>query len=450
MNDLRDRLDATVPALMAEHQIPGAAVGVSLNGQTLTFGYGITSVAHPLAVDERTLFQVGSISKTLLGAVIGLLLENGRLELDAPLAPLFPDVPGLDRRITLRHAITHTSGIDAQNMIADAPRILTGHTDDSIQASLEHFIEQPLMFDPGSDFTYSGPGIMVAAATVERATGRHYADLLRELVIVPAAMATTCTSADEAIFHRVAAPHGRSATRSPELLIDRGWQRHWQLPGWDVPGGGVVSNVSDLLRYADWSTSADAPKRLFEPLAGQGVTGHDIGLAWHLSETGGHPTMSHSGLTIGYASRLVLVPSCGLAYTVLTNSLHGAEIVGDIESMILGAAGIDTTPQHVWAVPADLAEALRGTYDCGFYGTISIGPGAHPGELAITANGARAAEGQYVIELEGADRVGLAGPDSLVVLSEDGTPGELVGFVQETNGSISAVRYHGRLDRRID
>ncbi|MGW4044558.1 serine hydrolase domain-containing protein [Streptomyces sp. NPDC004721] len=449
MPDLRARLDSAVPDLLAEHRVPGAAVGVALDGRTCATGYGVTNVAHPIAVDENTLFQVGSISKTLLGAVIGRLLEQGVLELGAPVAPLLGPDSGLDERITLRHTITHTSGIDAQNMIADAPRLLAGHADDSIQASLRHFAGRPLMFDPGTNFTYSGPGIMVAAAAVERATGRHYADLLRELVIEPAGMELTCTSADEAIFHRVAAPHGHGPDRSPELLVDRGWQRHWQLPGWDVPGGGVVSSAGDLLRYAAWSVSEAAPKRLFEPLASQGIAGHDIGLAWHLGETGGRPAMSHSGLTIGYASRLVLVPSTGLAYAVLTNSLHGEEFIRDLEKVILDAAGVDTTAASTRPVPSDLAEALQGTYDCGFYGTVSIVPGARPGELAITANGARAEEDQYVIELEGADRAVLAGPDSLVTLSEDGAQGSLVGFVREDDGTVSAIRYHGRLDRRI-
>nr|WP_237535330.1 serine hydrolase domain-containing protein [Streptomyces sp. SID3343] len=443
------RLDAVIPDLLAEHRVPGVAVGVAHDGHTLTTGHGVTNVAHPIAVDSNTLFQVGSISKTLLGAVIGRLLEQGTLDLDAPVAPLFGADSGIDERITLRHTITHTSGIDAQNMIADAPRILAGHRDDSIQASLRHFIRRPLMFEPGTDFTYSGPGIMLAAATVERATGRHYVDLLRELVIDPAGMETTCTSADEAIFHRVAAPHGRAADGGAELLIDRGWQRHWQLPGWDVPGGGVVSNVADLLRYAAWSTSDAAPKRLFEPLAGQGIEGHDIGLAWHLDEIGGHRAASHSGLTIGYASRLVLVPSAGLSYAILTNSLHGGEIVSELEKVILDAADVAVAAPSTQPVPADLAQALRGTYDCGFYGTISIVAGSRPGEMAILANGAHAREDRYVIELEGADRAVLAQPDSLITLSDDGTPGSHVGFVRETDGTVSAVRYHGRLDRRI-
>ncbi|MFF4759702.1 serine hydrolase [Streptomyces sp. NPDC001292] len=82
MPDLRARLDSAVPDLLAEHRVPGAAVGVALDGRICATGYGVTHVVHPIGVDENTLFQVGSISRTLLGAVIGRLMEQGVLELD--------------------------------------------------------------------------------------------------------------------------------------------------------------------------------------------------------------------------------------------------------------------------------------------------------------------------------------------------------------------------------
>ncbi|SCE99117.1 CubicO group peptidase, beta-lactamase class C family [Micromonospora viridifaciens] len=449
MTRMQELLNTTVPDLIKEYGVPGVAVGVATAEETTVAGFGVTNVEHPLAVTGDTIFQVGSISKTLLGVVIGKLLQRGKVELDAPVHVLFPADAGIDPRITLRHTITHTSGIDAQNMIADAPRLLADHADDSIQASLQHFIHRPLMFEPGSDFTYSGPGIMLAAAVVERVTGRHYVDVLREEVLEPAGMATTFTSADEVVARRVAGPHDRDAHGQPVLLIDGGWQRHWQLPGWDVPGGGVLSTVEDLLRYARFVTSAAAPPRLFEPLASQGMHGHDIGLAWHLEPVGPHRSMSHSGLTIGYATRLVIVPEAGLTYTVLTNSLHGGDVVAAIERVVLDAVIGQSTQPEVAAVPTELAAALCGTYDCGFYGTMTVAHGERPGELRMIPHAATTEPGQYVINLDGADRLVLAGPDSLVTLSADGTPGSRVGFVRESDGSVSAMRFHGRLGRRL-
>ncbi|MEU3657139.1 serine hydrolase domain-containing protein [Streptomyces sp. NPDC032161] len=450
MSDFTAPLDEHVPEILERHGVPGAAVGIMADGETTLLGYGITNVAHSLPVDPDTIFQIGSISKTMLGFVIGRLADQHLVDLDGPVAPLLPADTGLDERITLRHLITHTSGIDAQNMIADAPALLAGHADDSVQASLAHFARRPLLFAPGTDYSYSGPGIMVAAAVVERVTGRHYADVLQDEVLAPASMSGTFTTADQVVTRRVAAPHGRNSDGGPTLLIDQGWQRHWQLPGWDVPGGGVLSSARDLMQYAAHVTLPGAPSGLFHPHAHRGRAGHDIGLAWMIEERAGRAAAAHDGLTIGYASRLVLVPSLHLAYAVLTNSLEGAAVADEIERLILTEATGEPPIRQLRGIDGDLAEALLGTYDCGFYGTITLVRGTRDGELRLVAEPARTEPGQYVIELDAPDRLVLAPPDTLVALGEDGGPlGDALSFVREADGTVRALRYHDRLARRL-
>ncbi|MCW2750648.1 MAG: class beta-lactamase-related serine hydrolase [Aeromicrobium sp.] len=449
MTDLTEILDGQLPAIMVRHGVPGVAIGVVRREETTLLGYGETNIDNSLPVDADTIFQVGSISKTLLGLIVGRLVEQGRADLDGPVAPLFPAGTGIDPRITLRQVITHTSGIDAQNMIADASRLLANHADDSIQASLRHFVGRPLLFEPGSDFSYSGPGIILAAAVVEKLTGRHYADVLQDEVLDSAGMSTTFTTADEVMSRRVAAPHGRDGSGHATLLIDKGWQRHWQLPGWDVPGGGVLSTARDLMRYAAYVTSDAAPAGLFDVQADRGPRGERIGLAWYLDDVAGHRAASHDGLTIGYATRLALIPSAGLAYAILTNSLDGASAVIDIERLILGKTLGGVPEPTITPVGEELAEALLGTYDCGFYGTITVARGSLPGEMQVIVNAARPEPGQFVIELAGADRLVQSAPDSLMTLDRHGTAGSRVPFVQEADGNISALRWHGRIAHRI-
>ncbi|GAA3084424.1 serine hydrolase domain-containing protein [Streptosporangium carneum] len=449
MPDHATTLREQIAPILERRRVPGAAVGVTHGTDTTLLGFGVTNLEHALPVDGDTIFQVGSISKTLLGLIIGRLAEQGRVSLDAPVAPYFPAGTGVDERITLRHVITHTSGIDAQNMIADAPRILRDHADDSIQASLRHFVRRPLLFAPGTDYSYSGPGIMVAAAVVERVTGRHYADVLQEEVLDPAGMTNTFTTADQVMTRRVAAPHDCDRDGRPVLLTDKGWQRHWQLPGWDVPGGGVLSTVRDLMRYAAYVRSAAAPAGLFDVQARRGPIGRDIGLAWWLEDVAGRPATLHDGLTIGYASRLVLIRSEDVAFVVLTNSLQGGAAVKEIERVIARTLFGEVPRRATGPVDDSLGAALLGTYDCGFYGTVTIAPGARPGELRMVANPVPADSDQFTIELPSADRLVGCGEDSLIMLEPDGEEGSRVPFVREPDGTVSALRIGERIAGRV-
>src|SRR5699024_12287618 len=122
----------------------------------------VTTVPPPIPITGDTSVQVGSIPKTFVGIIAAQLETEGRLDINAPVAPLLRDLGNVDHRITMRHLLTHSSGIDAQYMIGDARQILSNHADDSIQASIKHFANDPLLFEPGTDFSYSGPGFMVA------------------------------------------------------------------------------------------------------------------------------------------------------------------------------------------------------------------------------------------------------------------------------------------------
>ncbi|MEV8631376.1 serine hydrolase domain-containing protein [Streptosporangium sp. NPDC051023] len=449
MSDHAMTLHKQIAPILERRRVPGVAVGIMHGTDTTFMGVGVTNLEHALPVDRDTIFQVGSISKTLLGLIIGRLVERDQVTLDTPVAPYFPTGTGIDERITLRHVITHTSGIDAQNMIADAPRILRDHADDSIQASLQHFVRRPLLFAPGTDYSYSGPGIMVAAAVVEKVTGRRYADVLQEEVLDPAGMTTTFTTADQVMTRRVAAPHGHDRHGRPVLLTDQGWQRHWQLPGWDVPGGGVLSTVHDLMRYASYVRSAAAPAGLFSVQASRGPKGRDIGLAWWLEDVAGRPAALHDGLTIGYASRLVLIPSEDLAFVILTNSLEGGAAVKEIERVIARSVFGDVPRRTTGPVDDALGAALLGTYDCGFYGTVTLAPGERTGELRMIANPAPAGSDQFTIELPSADRLVGCGEDSLIVVEPNGEEGSRVPFVRESDGTVSALRVGERIAHRV-
>src|SRR3954447_1479567 len=107
-------LDAKIEAAMAEHQIPGVAVGVYYRGQEYVRGYGVTNVDYPQPVDGDTLFRIGSTTKTFTGTTVMRLVEQGWLELDAPVRTYLPDFRVADElaseRVTVRQCLNHSAG----------------------------------------------------------------------------------------------------------------------------------------------------------------------------------------------------------------------------------------------------------------------------------------------------------------------------------------------------
>src|SRR5699024_2527579 len=194
--------------------------------------------------------------------------------------------------------------------------------------------------------------------------------ILRERCLRPAGMEQTFTTADEVMTYRVAAPHDVDDDGSPYLARNQGWQLGWQLPGWDVPGGGVLSSVNELMKYAEYAWSANQEQGFFTTLKNRGVPGHDIGYAWKQEQRRGRTVMGHNGLTIGYSSRFYTIPEENLAYAILTNSLQGAAVNNAVERIILdelyGQAEVQDSPA------TQLSEGLAGVYDSGFYGQVEL------------------------------------------------------------------------------
>lgn len=450
LNALRDRLNQDVLPALDLLQVPGVAIGVRVDDHCLTLGYGITNLEHPLPVDGETIFQIGSISKTFVGVIAAQLEEEGTLDIDEPVAGLLMDLGTLDPRVTMRHLLTHSAGIDAQHMIGGARALLANHADDSIQASIQHFCAEELMFDPGSEFSYSGPGFMVAAAVIERLTGRVWKDVLQERVLDPAGMAKTFTTADEVITHRVAAPHGVNEGKVI-LKRDEGWQLHWQLPGWDVPGGGVLSTAKELMLYGAYTWRTGVDESYFRHLMNRGLPGQDIAYAWKRERRRGRVALGHDGLTIGYASRFMSFPEERVTYAILTNSLKGGPLNNRIEQIILDELFGHEDQRSVITRDAPHIADLEGVYDCGFYGHVELKrrDDGVSFELTPITSPVALSEGDYVIEPLAISRLV---PDGESILSSDPgaeSPDSIIGYLQDVSGAVTALRIGERIARKV-
>jgi CubicO group peptidase (beta-lactamase class C family) len=341
-----DALDAQIQAAMAEAGVPGAAVGLLYRGETYVAGYGVTNVDYPLPVDPDTLFQIGSITKTFTMAAAMRLVEQGLLDLDAPIRRYLPDLrmsdPDVAARVTLRQLLTHTSGLPADNFAA------MGGGDAALARYVaEEVPREPLLLPLGRYPSYSNTGLSLAGRVVEVVSGRPYETAIRELLLAPLGMEHATFFAEDAIVAATAAGH-TVLDGTPYV------QRPWALPRTAHAAGGIAASVRDMLRYAQlWLSDGMSPDgaRLLSPAAlveigtpqaRQPADLSTFGLSWILADLNGVAFWGHDGGTFGQNARLGLARDLDFAYCALTNAANGGAVL---------AAGQHWALEHLLGMP---------------------------------------------------------------------------------------------------
>ena len=216
--------------MVAHEGVPGAALAVTVDGATVFEQYeGVAAPGH--RADASTLWDLASIGKAYTAATITALVERGELTFSRPVAAVLPDCTGDGReRITLRHLLTHTAGLDDE---AEAVARLTA-AGAPLEAIVEAARRAPLRFLPGTDRRYGGLGSAVAAQVAAQATGIPFPELLRALVLDPAGLRDTYRPVPPAEAGRLARVAGVPGSLAPEAAH---------------PASDVRATLRDLLRF---------------------------------------------------------------------------------------------------------------------------------------------------------------------------------------------------------
>lgn len=309
-------IESTAPVINSAMQaysgdVPGAALLVYKDGVAVVRqGFGLAELETGRTVTPTTSFRLASISKQFTATAILLLAQDGQLTIDAPIKTWLPSLPAIADAITLRHLLSHTSGLLDYEDLMDSADSRQVHDRDVLRL-LES--ENRTYFVPGSDYRYSNSGYALLALIVERASGLRYADFLRERIFQPLGM------------NSVAFEDGRNQVQERAYgysLIDGHWQRTDQSTTSAVLGdGGIYASIDDLARWdaalyddrllhQSWRTLAVTPAtRTDEP---------DVdfyGFGWRL-----HGDLHwHSGETIGFRNVILRWPSRHLTLVLLTN-----------------------------------------------------------------------------------------------------------------------------------
>lgn len=302
-----------VDALMQRYQgeVPGAALLVVQDGRpAVRKAYGLADLESRTPATPETNFRLASVSKQFTATAILLLAQDGRLGLDDPLRRWLPSLPAAADRITLRHVLTHTSGlIDYEALMA--PDATEQVLDADVLRLLE--LENRLYFAPGSSWRYSNSGYALLALIVERASGQRYPDFLRTRIFEPLGMSATLAyvRGGPEIANRA---YGYSQ-------IDGRWTRTDQSSTSAVLGdGGIYSSIDDLARwdaalYDDRLLPQSVWREAFAPNTASDNPNVRYGFGWRITGE----TLWHSGETIGFRNVIIRHPQRRLTVVLLSN-----------------------------------------------------------------------------------------------------------------------------------
>ena len=437
-------------AKMKEFGVPGVALGV-IDGQSLTVrGLGVTSVEDSIPVNAHTVFPIASISKTFAATAMMRLVEQGKVDLRAPVRTYIPNFRVRDstvsQDVTVWHLLTHLGGWEGQ---VGGP--------DRGTATLENFVATTLpdlmqVAPPGKAWSYNNAGFSIAGRVIEIVTGKSINAAMRELVFQPLGLEHAGTTAGDFIVNRFAAGH---TSRDGKTTLQRPF-----TPSAAVTTGGVGLCITDMLTYARFQmgdgTAANGERVLDRqslelmrmPQAHKQGTDDDIGLAWHIRRVGPVHTYGHGGTLGGHILLLELVPERNFAIAILTNASTGWRLIQDVERAALESyLGATYAPNQAIA-HRGLVETLPTVQPL----AKQPDPAPYLGTYVRPSN-------SYVVRVEGGkvivqDRsnngssreypVAFYGPDRVVV-TDGQDAGQSVEFVRDDAGRVNWIRVVGRV-----
>jgi CubicO group peptidase (beta-lactamase class C family) len=355
---LAERIDAAI-APYYRSDAPGATVIVVKDGKTvLRKAYGMADIASKRPLTPDTALRIGSITKQFTATAILMLAEEGKLSLDDDITKHLPDYPAQGKKITIEHLLTHTSGIPSYT---GKPGYILGMARDvTVGAMIDSFKNDPLEFEPGSQYKYNNSGYFLLGAIIEKVSGQPYAAFLQQRIFTPLGMTHTAYEGHE----RTAFPHALAYTPGPD-----GFQPSPRLSMTQpYAAGGLVSSVDDLAR---WDAAISSGKLLKSASWQRAFTSYELtsgkptgyGYGWEIASLRGAPEIGHGGAITGFRTFALRLPADKVYVAVLSNA-DGGVTSPDGPAMKAAAIAIGKPyPEYrEAAIDARLLDAYSGLY----------------------------------------------------------------------------------------
>jgi CubicO group peptidase (beta-lactamase class C family) len=290
-------IDRFVSAEMSRQKIPGMAVAVVKNGEVVVAkGYGFASLEHQVPVTTHSIFQSGSVGKQFTAAAIMLLEEQGKLRLDDKIASYLPRTKARWGSITLRHVLTHTSGIPEYEDEVDDRRNYSERQLTELVGLLSR--RSP----PGHKFEYSNSGYLLLGNIIRTVTGKFHGDFIREHIFEPLGMKTARIATDADIVPNRVAGYRMSNGR---ILT-----QEWVSPTFNQTADGCfLLSLDDFLTWERGVRTRALLKpegwsQIFTPVVLKSGKSHPYGFAWEITQRDGQTVHGHDGSLRGFEAIL--------------------------------------------------------------------------------------------------------------------------------------------------
>lgn len=310
---LADAVDTYVPARMAATHVPGVSVAVVKDGGIVKLaGYGKASLELDVPATPDTVYELGSISKQFASEAILLLRDEGRLDLNDPVAKYVDGTPASWAPITLRQILNHTAGLadfDTGNIGFSYRREYTG----------AEFVQllgaQPLTFAPGSRWNYTN-AFPLLGLVVERVSGRPYTEFVRARIFEPLGLTSARFKTNTGVV-----PHRADGYYWKDDAYQHGEPLRPQVI---AANGGVMMNVADFAKWDIAITSgrllkAATVREIATPAKLSGGTTVSHGLGWFMDTFNGHRFGAHWGTTVTGHSAVIRRYDEGVTVIVMGN-----------------------------------------------------------------------------------------------------------------------------------
>jgi CubicO group peptidase (beta-lactamase class C family) len=304
-----DKIDDYVKAEMQRQHIPGTSIAVLKDGKIIKAeGYGLANVELNVPARPETVYKIGSLSKQLIAAGILILIQDGKLAFEDKISKFLEGTPDTWKEITVRHLLTHTSGLvreapgfDPLKIQADADVIKTAYP-------------LPLRFTPGEKWEYCNVGYFSLAEIIRKISGKPWGDYLNERLFLPLEMNVTRTTTMSEIIQNRAGGYVWRNNKLENASIYLALR----------PSGAFFSSVLDLAKwdealYADKILKPSLRDQMWSPVKLNNGATHPYGFGWELSTVGGHKLVHHGGSLPGFRAQISRFVEDKLTVIVLTN-----------------------------------------------------------------------------------------------------------------------------------